>query len=177
MLGILTVLNAHRRIKTSEVLVNVSIIVVAILLGTVLVKNYLLSDKSRELAAASSIQRGTSLSVPDVDWSKANQTILLVLSERCRYCTDSAPFYRRLVERAEERGSRVIAALPEDLNTSKTYLSRLGVSVADVLQVNPSSVGTRATPTLLLVDHSGIVKDVWVGQLSPEEEREVLSQL
>lgn len=165
-----------RLIKTSEVLVNVSIIVVAILVGAVLVRNYLLSDKSRELAAASDIPRGTSLSVPNIDWSKANQTVLLVLSERCHYCTDSAPFYRRLVERAGE-GSRVIAALPEDLSTSKAYLNRLGVSVDDVLQVNPSSLGTRATPTLLLVDNSGLVKEVWVGQLSPEKEREVLSRL
>ena len=166
-----------RLIKTSAVLVNVSIIVVAILVGAVLVKNYLLSDKSRELPAASSIPRGTSLSVPNIDWGKSNQTILLVLSETCRYCTNSAPFYRRLVERARERGSRVIAALPEDLSTSKAYLNRLGVSVDDVLQVNPPSLGTRATPTLLLVDNTGIVKDVWVGQLSPEKEREVLSQL
>ena len=166
-----------RLIKTSEVLVNVSIIVVAILVVTVLVKNYLLSDKTRESTASSSILRGASLPVPNVDWSKANQTILLVLSERCHYCTDSAPFYRRLVERAGERGSRVIAALPEDLNTSKAYLNHLGVSVDDVLQVNPSSLGTRATPTLVLLDNTGIVKDVWVGQLSPDKEREVLSQL
>ena len=166
-----------RLIKTSEVLVNVSIIVVAILLGTVLVKNYLLSDQSQELTAASNIPRGTSLSVPNVDWSKANQTVLLVLSESCHYCTNSAPFYRRLVERAKERGSRVIAALPEDLNTSKAYLNGLDVPVDDVLQVNPSSLGTRATPTLVLVDNSGIVKDVWVGQLSTEKEREVLNQL
>jgi hypothetical protein len=166
-----------RLIKTSEVLLNFSIIVVAILVGAVLVKNYLLSDKSRELTAASSIPPGTSLSLPNVDWSKANQTILLVLSESCHYCTNSAPFYRRLVERAGERGSRVIAALPEDLNTSKAYLNRLGVLVDNVLQISPSSLGTRATPTLVLVDNSGIVKDVWVGQLSPEKEREVLSQL
>lgn len=166
-----------RLIKTLAVLVNVSIIVVAILVGTVLVKNYLLSDKSRELTAASSIPRGTSLSVPNVDWSKANQTVLLVLSESCHYCTDSAPFYRRLVERAQVRGSRVIAALPEDLDTSKAYLNRLGVLVDDILQVNPSSLGTRATPTVLLLDNSGIIKDGWVGQLSPEKEREVLGQL
>ena len=163
--------------KTPEVLVNVSIVGVAILLGIVLVKNYLLPDKSRELTAASSISRGTGLTVPNVDWSKANQTVLLVLSESCHYCTASAPFYRRLVGRAGERGSRVIAALPEDLNTSKAYLNGLGVLVDDILHVNPSSLGTRATPTVLLLDNSGIVKDVWVGQLSPEKEREVLGQL
>ncbi|HEU4508730.1 MAG TPA: hypothetical protein VFR78_10865 [Pyrinomonadaceae bacterium] len=167
----------NRLKKASEVLVNVSIVGVAILLGIVLVKNYLLPDKSQDLTDALRISRGTRLSIPNVDWSKANQTVLLVLSDNCRYCTDSAPFYKRLVEQAGERGSRVIAALPEDLNTSKAYLNRLGVSVADVLQADPSSLGTRATPTVLLLDHSGIVKDVWVGQLSPEKEHELLGKL
>ena len=166
-----------RFVKIANVLVNVSIVVVAIVLGTVLIKNYLLSDKSAAPTAGLSIQRGTNLSVPNVDWSKANQTILLVLSESCHYCTDSAPFYRRLVERAAARGSRVIAAFPQDLNTSTAYLNRLGVLVDDILQVNPASLGTQATPTVLLVDKSGIVKEGWVGQLSAETEREVLSQL
>ena len=167
----------NRLVKSSEALVNVSIVVVAILLGIVVVKNYLLPDKNPDLTDTLRISRGTGLSIPNVDWSKANQTVLLVLSESCHYCTDSAPFYRRLVERAGERSSRVIAALPEDLNTSKAYLNRLGVLVHDIVQVNPPSLGTRATPTVLLLDNSGIVKDVWVGQLSPEKEREVLGKL
>ena len=166
----------RRLIKASEVLVNISIILVAIILGAVLVKDYLLPRDSAP-ADGLRIRTGAEFSVPDVEWTKANQTAVLILSEDCHYCTDSASFYVRLVQSARERSDRVIAALPQDTNSARSYLARLGVVADQVIRASPTSLGTQATPTLVLVDNCGVVRHVWVGQLSAEKEREVLGRL
>jgi hypothetical protein len=38
-------------------------------------------------------------------------------------------------------------------------------------------LGVRGTPTLILVDGSGTVADVWVGALPSNQENEVISRL
>jgi hypothetical protein len=38
-------------------------------------------------------------------------------------------------------------------------------------------IGVRGTPTLILIDGGGVVKQSWVGRLSADEEAEVLSRL
>lgn len=165
-----------RLIKTSDLLVNASIIVVAILLSVVLVKNYLLPGRGHSLTDESTISPGTKLSLPRVDWSKTEQTVVLVLSESCRYCTESAPFYRRLV--ASSAGTNpVIAVFPQDVATGRNYLNGLGISVNEIKQVSPESIGTRATPTIVLVNSRGVVEDVWVGKLPPQKEEAVLARL
>jgi hypothetical protein len=56
-------------------------------------------------------------------------------------------------------------------------LEQLGVSVDEVKQFSLEKIGVSGTPTLLLVDTSGVVKNFWVGKLSPEQEATVLSVL
>jgi hypothetical protein len=51
------------------------------------------------------------------------------------------------------------------------------VHVDDVKQVPLNTLGVRATPTLLLVNDTGVVTDVWVGRLQPDQEAQVLTAL
>ncbi len=89
-----------------EVLANISVIVIAILIGTILVKRYLLSPSTQATAQTSSsssrtrgsVKTGTRISLPGIDWQKSGRTLLLVLSTSCGFCTESAPFYVRLQE-------------------------------------------------------------------------------
>ena len=94
--------------KKVELFANIAIIIVAILFSAVLVRRYLLTDSHDHQAETEpQIKAGTKLSLPGVDWAKNEQTLLLVLSKDCRYCTESAPFYQRLVqERAKGRNVR-----------------------------------------------------------------------
>ena len=118
------------------------------------------------------------MSLPDVDWEGNGRTLLLVLHKGCRYCTASAPFYQRLVSDGAGRGSvRLIAVLPEGIEEGRDYLKGLGVSIADVRQATPTSLGLRGTPTLVLVDNRGVVTRSWAGQLDAVGERQVLSSL
>lgn len=164
--------------KKIELLANVAIIVVALILGVVLVKRYLLSDQQSAVAPSPArIQPGTKVALTGVDWSKTGQTLVLVVSDTCHFCTESAGFYQRLAEqKAKQAGTRLIAVLPQDVSRGQAYMSKLGVAVDEVQQSPLNALGVSGTPTLLLVDNQGIVKESWLGKLPPDKETEVLSR-
>jgi hypothetical protein len=60
---------------------------------------------------------------------------------------------------------------------SHQYLQSLGFEIADVRQASLSSVRIPGTPTLLLLDDQGIVKNVWAGKLTDKGEEQVLQTL
>jgi hypothetical protein len=161
---------SNRRIVT---VTNLAIAVVALLLCIVSVKKFLLADGNPMLSP--SVNLGTRISISDVNWKDSRETLLVVLQEGCRFCSESAPFYKRLVAKASENGSiRLIAVLPQSPSEAHRYLDTLGVSIANVKQSNLSGINVPGTPTLLLLDDQGIVRASWVGRLSAEKEIEVL---
>lgn len=163
--------------KRVELLANIAIIVVAVLLGGVLVKRYLLPQATSPQTQAR-IQPGTKLSVPGIEWGKNERTLLLVLSTTCHFCTESAPFYQRLAqEKAKKGGVGLVAVLPQSVGDSQKYLQNLGVSVDDIKQAGLDAVHVRGTPTLILADRTGAVVESWVGKLPAEAEVEVLNRL
>jgi thioredoxin-related protein len=164
--------------KRAELVANVAIILVAISLVVVLGKRFIFPGQPQS-ANSPQPNLGAKFSLPDVDWSKSNKNLLLVVSDGCKYCTESAPFYQRLVQaRAQRDGFRLTAILPQPVADGRKYLNGLGVSIDDIKQLSPdAALRIRGTPTLLLVDSAGVVTGEWVGKLPPEKEAEVLSRL
>ena len=162
--------------RTIEITTNIAIITVAVLLSIVLVKNYLLSGPGPDGPnALPTIPTGTKVSLQDVNWAAKKRTMLMVLSDSCRYCTESADFYKKVAEqRAKHDDTRLIAVLPQDVGAGQAYLNKLGVVVDEVRQSPLNAIGVRATPTLILVDDKGVVTGSWVGKLPAENEAEVL---
>ena len=166
--------------KKLEAAAHIAIIVVAVLLSVVLVKNYLLprKDQPDRPDAPPQISAGTHISVPDVDWARNGRTLMVVLSTNCRFCTASASLYQQIAQEFSQRQDiKVVAIFPQSVTDAQKYLSDLGVTIDDVRQVRPDVVGVRGTPTLLLVDKTGTVQKVWTGKLPPEKESEVLAEL
>lgn len=162
--------------KRIELLANIMIIVVGVLLVGVLVRNYLWpgARQGASDAAAAQLKPGDKLSLPGVDWARGDKTLLLALSDTCRFCTESAEFYRGLARaKADRPGVRLVAVLPQDTDRARAYLSKLNVEVDEVRQSQPDALGVRGTPTLVLVDREGAATDVWVGKLPAEKEAEV----
>lgn len=164
--------------KRVEFLANLAIVAVALVLGAVLVKRYLWPATPHPVAVGrAQIKPGTKLSLPGVDWNKRDRTLLLVLSTTCRFCTESAPFYQRLAqEKAKNTSVNLVAVLPQTVGESQKYLNDLGVSVDDIRQAPLDAVKAVATPTLIMVDRTGLVSESWVGKLPAEKEVEVLNR-
>jgi hypothetical protein len=155
--------------KKIELAANLAILVVSCLLAVALVKAYFVNESGEEVTSTPSV---ASL---DIAWNQNGQTLILALSRNCRFCTESAPFYKQLSQ--SKGNTRLVALLPQSVDEGQEYLEQLGVPVDEVKQFSLEKIGVSGTPTLLLVDTSGVVKNFWVGKLSPEQEATVLSVL
>jgi hypothetical protein len=158
-----------------EFLANVAIIVVAVAICAVLIKQYFFTSPAPQSQRPTI---GSKIELPGVDLSAADKTLLLVLQEGCRYCTESGPFYQKLAQETVSKGGQVkiVAVLPQAPDEGRRYLDGLGVPVVDVAQASLGSLSVGGTPTLIMVT-SGKVSDVWVGKLDTEQEAQVLSKL
>jgi thioredoxin-related protein len=103
-------------------------------------------------------------------------TLLVAVREGCHFCEASAPFYKQLAEAAAKHPkTRLVAALPEAADKGRPFLEKLiGAHVEDVREADFDALKVRYTPTVLLVDHAGKVKNVWVGRLHEDQEAQVL---
>lgn len=161
-----------------EAVANFAIITVAILLAVVLVKGYLWP--AREMvdalnSPATATQRnmvGQSAAIPAVDWKSDVNTVVMVLSTTCHFCSESTPFYQKLVE--ERKDHPVIAVFPQSVDEGTLFLRTHGVKVSTVRSETLEATGVDGTPTLLLVDRDGKIVKAWKGKLDPGGESEVL---
>ena len=155
---------------------NVAIIIVAVLFGYFLVRNFLFPAQNQP-APQREIAKGTKISLPNVEWQSNQKTILLVLQKSCRYCTESMPFYKTLIPKASEKGVRVIAVLPDSVEESSQYFKENGLELPEIHQSSLNMVNAQGTPTLMLLNEKGEVSDSWVGKLFPDKQQEVFNQL
>jgi peroxiredoxin len=189
-------INKNQLRRIVEVVTNLSIILVALVSSVVLVRNYLLRpvvaqgvvsqvgvDRNQTLPRDQQPRNsgpaiGTQISVPGINWSESDETVVLALSDKCHFCTESAPFYQRLTQQiATSTKTRVVAVFPQEVEAGKKYLDGLQLPIANVAQAPLNSFGVRGTPTLVIVDKSGTVKQAWVGRLTSDRESEVLSRI
>lgn len=119
---------------------------------------------------------GSRLAISGVRFSETRNSLVIVMSTSCHFCKDSLPFYRRLSEQTD-RPFELVTILPQSVTESSDYLDKAGIKAEKVISANLGPMGIWATPTLLLVDRGGTIKDVWVGRLDQGGERSVLTKL
>lgn len=155
---------------------NVATVILVVLAGTLLVRGNLISGRHKASVPSPSVQIGADMKhLPiGVNWSANGRTLLLGLQTTCPYCTESAPFFRKLTAAAVGK-TRTVAVLPQSTDAARRYLDGLGVHVDEIKQASLSGIGVSHTPTLVLVDSSGIVRRAWTGELPSEDEADVLS--
>lgn len=112
----------------------------------------------------------------DINWATNKNTLVLGLQTTCHFCTDSAPFFQKLAL-AASGNTKIVAVLPQTVDESKQYLSKLGVRVDEIRTAPLSSINVSGTPTIMLVNDKGVVKNVWVGKLQEEQQTQVLTAI
>jgi hypothetical protein len=171
------IMEATTRPSKLENLANLATILVSLLLSAVLVKVFLL-PQSAPAPGRPQPQAGMNIkqSLPGVDWAKNKRTLVLAISTQCHYCTESAPFFQR-IQKERATDLKLVAVLPQAVDESRKYLEGEGVQVDDVKQAPVASIGVTGTPTMLLVNASGVVTNIWVGKLEPGQQGQVLDVL
>jgi len=165
--------------KKIELAANIAIVIVALLLVSALVRNYLLpKTPTAQRAVASVLQPGSKILLSDVDWKGNGRTLIMALSTQCHFCTESAGFYQRLAQQRQKSGNiRMIAVFPQEASEGQKYLKGLSVFVDEVKQAQPDQLGVTGTPMLIMVDKEGAITDSWFGKLSEDKEAEVLGRM
>lgn len=185
--------NSFRRV---QFLANVAIIFIALFLGIIAVKQLFApsSDTAKTGVSESKTNAAENKPKPDakttqinpvgktvpleaVDWKENKSTLVLYLSSACRFCSESSPLYKKLVEKNAAQKVKLVAVLPQSVEDGKKYLKDLGVEIKDVHSSRLSEIGVSATPTLLLVNEDGVVSEMWRGKLNPERETQLLERL
>ncbi len=164
--------------KRFELAAYGAVIILCVVGSTALVKRFILPPPAPTPRVAQHATPAGSRVAIDHDWSQSSKTLVLVLSEDCHFCNESAPFYRSLITRFSDRHQlQFVAVFPQDVATATKHLSTLGVSLDEVKQLPPGVFGVNGTPTLILVDNVGKVIDSWLGKLSSEDESKVIHQI
>ena len=106
-------------------------------------------------------------------------TVILAISTTCHFCTESAPFYKRLggIRSASPHVLRLVAVLPQNNRDATEYLGNEGVAVDQVLSIPLMSLKVRGTPTVFLLDSHKQVRSVWSGKLSSAREADLVAAL
>lgn len=170
--------NTHKKIETIS---NVAVILVAILFGGVLVSRFFFPASPPSQNAGmrrDEITAGTKLPIANIDWSKSDKTLVMALSTKCHFCTESSPFYEKLALRKAGRSDvRLVTLMPQNLEEAQKYLLEHKIQVDEVKRSEPGDSFIRGTPTLILADRTGAVIASWTGKLPPEKEAEVMSKV
>ena len=157
--------------KKLDVLANLAIIAASIVFVASVARSHWLPGRP------AGVKPGAKLALAGESGARESRRLVLVLQTGCHFCTESAPFYRRLTAAARGKDVHLVAALPQAVADSRRYLADLEIPIEDVRQIYPGSLGVDGTPTLIAVDQRGVVKAVWRGQLPPEGEAAVLASL
>lgn len=158
-----------------ELTANILIIVVALLLVVFIGQRYFFAKSDKQAKVTPTI--GKPINLPNQDWSAQPKTIVLALQTTCRFCNESTPFYKRLVESVRDKNIKIVAVFPQSVEESTAYLNQLGLSGLEIKQAPISALDTSGTPTLIITNQKGEVTSFWIGKLPPEKETEVINTL
>jgi rhodanese-related sulfurtransferase len=144
------------------------------------IRSQLLSKQTHPISTEESgkLVTGARITIEGIDWAKNQKTAVLAISMACGYCNDSSPFYQRLAETIKTRKDvKFVALLKERVEDGERYFQERSIPVFAVKQIPLYNFGVRATPTLMVVDNTGLITDIWVGLLKPVKEAQVFQRL
>ena len=154
-------------------LASYCVIGVSLICGVILIKDQLERPKRPPMGRV--ITKGQQLPVAEY-LPGADRALLVVLSTKCRFCTESASFYARLTEK---RFDNIVFVFAESSSAGEEYLKGLDLwrPATRIARLNLTEIGVTATPTLILLDRGGKVLDSWIGKLDETRERDVIASL
>jgi peroxiredoxin len=164
--------------RNIETVTQVVIAVAVLVVGGVVVKRYLFPPPTQMALALEQAQllKGTRMIVPNVNWEKNRKSLVFFLRKDCAYCKTAAPFYRELIDEAAKRDVKFLSILPDTIEEGKKYVQSLDLPIEDVQMGSLSSYKIPATPSVLFVDHLGMIRSVWVGA-NPAQQNEMRNEL
>jgi hypothetical protein len=160
---------------TANTILSLSVLGAAIVLLFTCWESYATSNTKDSWRSAIA---GNVVHIPGPPAHHPGKMLVLALSANCRFCSDRAPFYRRLADQASRRHDiRLVVTLPQSVDEGRSNLRSLGLDSIEVSRSDQSSIVVVGTPTLLLLDEDSRVQAAWLGRLSSNMEKEALRRI
>jgi thioredoxin-related protein len=163
----------NKQRKKFELVINLAILIVSIVFVAVLIQKFYVSPSKK----TPELKVGSQVNLPDTEWGNYEKSLILVMQKDCKYCTQSADFYKRITSITKEKNVQTIAVLPSELEESKKYLDSLGLSIQRIKKSKLDSINVKGTPTIILINDKGEIIQFWVGMLGEDKEKQVLESL
>ncbi|HTU45989.1 MAG TPA: hypothetical protein VMF91_13050 [Bryobacteraceae bacterium] len=116
---------------------------------------------------------GSPIAIKSVEFGGRPLTLLLVSSPYCHFCVESKNFHKRLIAEAQSHHVPFYVSVPE-ISSSATYVKDFRLRSGQLKGWRDLSGSVQGTPTLVGIDSSGHVARLWVGELQPAGENDVL---
>lgn len=111
-------------------------------------------------------------SLEKVDYGRYKYTVVAFVRSSCKFCTDSMPLYKRVAQNTPS-DVQFVAASIEPVSVTEEYLRSHAVETDMIVRIDQPV----ATPTVLVVNKSGIIDRAWVGWLDSGREQTFLQAL
>lgn len=166
------------RVTLLERATYVALIVVSCISAWVLIRNQLLTPKASGNSAVSPLQ-GETITLKEVIWEQAPQTVVIVLSAHCHWCKESVPLYQKvsMLHKSRKAAFQLIAISADGVDTMSRFLGANLIEVDRIIPAEVTRLGIQATPTVLLVNNQGRVASSWQGAMRPSDESAFLEIL
>lgn len=126
----------------------------------------------------SQIKTGEYLSASSIELPNSEKTLLIFVSEKCKFCRESVSFYQKLIStRNNTKSIKIVAVFPEAEKENDGFFLKQGVEFPSVINADFGEVGIAYTPTILLVNKDNKIVQSWIGKLSIENESKIFESL
>jgi hypothetical protein len=122
---------------------------------------------------------GSGIQLRQVDFSKANHTLLVFVTTNCQYCVESVPVFRTIIEDPSHRRGdfRVVLVGLEPTEPLRRFQTSYKLLPDQVVTISPREARIRTTPTIIVVDRDAIVRRILIGQQTSPRLKNLLSDL
>jgi thioredoxin-related protein len=139
--------------EKTDLISNILTIVVAILVIGFFAYRYINPSPSTGISKSPTI--GNLVSIDNLDTSKSNKNVLIVMTKGCRFCEESMDFYKQTLQQYQGSNIGIAAVFPSGSEDIGTYLQNHGVTGIDIKYSDLSRIEVRATPTIIVTDENG----------------------
>lgn len=115
--------------------------------------------------------------LPGIAYDDAKATVALFLNTRCVACIQSLPDYRQLANEMAKghQGARIVGIFGRESREQIAEYQALGFSLPMIQVTDFGAYKVSGTPTIVVVDNQGKVKDLWVGRLTSQVTNNLLN--
>lgn len=171
-------LNVQTLRRTLEVLTTAIVFAVSVVVLSISLSTYFRGG-ARDIKRLG-LRNGEVLGhLEDYQLRGSTKTLIVAIETTCEICTRSISFYKRLSEitQSEKPDTKVIAVFPDSNEQVKQFVQQQRLSIDVISYVDLKGLRISAVPTIVLVDSNGRVLNFWIGQLSEQDQEDIIKSL